>query len=80
MHVLCVNKINHIKTYLLFRRRLRRQGIALMKIPAYSLIENFWSLVKCKLHKHYLELYLMRGSVNEVKNSNRGDILIVRNF
>jgi len=45
--------------------------IALMKIPAYSSdvnpIENVWSLVKYKLHKHYPELYLMSGDVHVVK-------------
>jgi len=42
-----------------------------MEIPAYSPnlnpIENFWSLVKDKLHKHYPELYLVKGNVNVVK-------------
>jgi len=42
-----------------------------MEIPAYSPdlnpIENVWSLVKDKLHKHYPDLYHMRGDVNVVK-------------
>jgi len=42
-----------------------------MEIPAYSPdlnpIENVWSLVKHKLHKHYPELYLMKGNFNMVK-------------
>ena len=44
-----------------------------MKIPPYlpdlSPIENVWSLVKDKLHKHYPELYLMRDDVDMVKNA-----------
>jgi len=63
--------IDNAKTHLPLGRWLRRQGITLMEIPAYSPdlnpIENFWSLVKDKLHKHYPELYLMRGDVNVVK-------------
>ena len=65
--------IDNAKTHLPFRKWLRRQGIALMEIPAYSPdlnpIENIWSLVKDKLHKHYPELYLMRGDVNVVKKA-----------
>jgi len=65
--------IDNAKTHLPFRRWLRRQGIALMEIPAYSpylnLIENVCSLVKDKLHKHYPELYLIRGDVNVVKKA-----------
>ena len=65
--------IDNAKTHLPFRRWLRRQRIALMEIPAYSQdlnpIENVWSLMKDKLHKHYPELYLMRGDVNVVKKA-----------
>jgi len=65
--------IDNAKTHLPFRRWLRRQRIALMEIPAYSPdlnpIENVWSLVKDKLHKHYPEQYLMRGDVNMVKKA-----------
>jgi len=65
--------IDNAKTQLPLRRWLRRHGIALMEIPAYSpdlnQIENVWSLVKDKLYKHYPELYLMRGDVNVVKKA-----------
>ena len=65
--------IDNAKTHLPFRRWLRRQGITLMEIPAYSPdlnpIENIWSLVKDKLQKNYPELYLMKGTVNEVKEA-----------
>jgi len=63
--------VDNAKTHLPFRRWLRRQRITLMEIPAYSPdlnpIANVWSLVQDKLHKHYPELYLMRGDVNVVK-------------
>jgi len=65
--------IDNAKTHLLFRRGLRRQGIALMEIPAYSQdlnpIENVWCLVKDKLHKHYPELSLIRGDVSVVRKA-----------
>lgn len=52
-----------------------------MEIPAYSLVENVWSLVKYKLYKHYPELYLlMRGPVNEVKKPIEEAILIFGNL
>ena len=44
-----------------------------MEIPPYSPdlnpIEHVWSLVKDKLQKHYPELYLMKGSENEIKEA-----------
>jgi len=44
-----------------------------MEIPPYSPhlnpIENVSSLVKDKLHKNYLELYLMRVDVKVVKKA-----------
>jgi transposase len=65
--------IDNAKTHLPFMRWLREQEITLMEIPAYSPdlnpIENIWSLVKGKLHKHYPELYLMKGDVNMVKKA-----------
>src|ERR1700761_427011 len=65
--------IDNAKTHLPFRRWLRRQGITLMEIPAYSPdlnpIENIWSVVKDKLQKNYPELYLMKGTINEVKEA-----------
>jgi len=65
--------IDNAKTYLPFRRWLRRQGIALIETPTYSQdlspIENVWSLVKDKLYKNYPELYIMRGDVNVVKKA-----------
>jgi len=71
--ILGVRRTGRTPRKVLFLLMLRRQGIALMEIPAYSPdlnpIENVWSLVKDKLHKHYLELYLMRGDVNVVKKA-----------
>jgi len=56
-----------------FRRWLRKQGIALIDIPAYSPdldpIKNGWSLVKDKLHKQYPKLCIMKGDVNRVKKA-----------
>ena len=44
-----------------------------MEIPPYSPdlnpIEHVWALVKDKLQKHYPELYLMKGSDNEIKEA-----------
>jgi len=44
-----------------------------MEISAYLLdlnsIESVWFLVKNKVHKHYPELYLIRGDVNVIKNA-----------
>jgi len=64
--------IDNAKTHLPFKRWLRRQGVTIINIPAYSPdlnpIENVWALVKDKLQKHYPELFLMKGSGSEVKN------------
>ena len=32
-------------------------------------IESVWSLVKDKVHKHYSELYIIRGDVNMIKKA-----------
>jgi len=44
-----------------------------MEISAYlsdlNSIETVWSLVKDKMHKHYPELYLIRGDVNVIKKA-----------
>jgi len=37
--------------------------------PDLNTIQNVWSLVRDKLHKHYPELYLIRGEVNVVKKA-----------
>jgi len=37
--------------------------------PDLNPIENVRSLVKDKLHKHYAELYIMRGDLNVVKKA-----------
>ncbi|RPB02760.1 hypothetical protein L873DRAFT_1672583 [Choiromyces venosus 120613-1] len=43
---------------------LRKHGITLLEIPPYSPdlnpIQDIWSLIKDKLCKQYLELYLMK--------------------
>jgi len=76
--------IDNAKTHLPFRRWLRGQGVTLLEIPAYlpplNPIDDVWSLVKDKLHKHYPELHLIKGPVNEVKKVIEEAIIDCGNF